>query len=190
MKLSHDGVHSDITFKIFLLWKIKKPTYLSGWRISYLMLPKKSTVLILIIFFSCIVISYKEQKKVEEQMFSVVIKRSLDKCGAVCDSDNLRFLCVWLFTPCSCVSIYQLSSIVVWPLDLHELISWLSFQAHCHGSCERCLMNCLVRRGLGLPMSTHPSSLFLHHFLIYSHISDDFAEPVCFARIGKPLRCE
>lgn len=106
--------------------------------------------------------------------FPLEIKWSLDKCNTVCDSDNLRLFRVWLFTHCSCISIYQWTSIVAWPLDLHKLISSFSFQALHHGGCERFLMNCLVRRRLCLPISTHPSSLFLHHFLIYSHISVAF----------------
>lgn len=65
-----------------------------------------------------------------------------------------------------------------WPLDLNTLILHFVFQAQRHGGRERCLMNCLVRRQLCLPISTYPSSQFLHHFLIYSHISAGF----CWAK--------
>lgn len=42
-------------------------------------------------------------------------------------------------------------SAVGWPPDLHGLRLRLSFQAHCHGSGERCLMRCLVRRAALTP---------------------------------------
>lgn len=69
-----------------------------------------------------------------------------------------------------------------WPLDLNTLILHFVFQAQRHGGRERCLMNCLVRRQLCLPISTYPSSQFLHHFLIYSHISAGF----CWAKAFLP----
>ena len=117
--------------------------------------------------------------------FPVETKWSPDKCNTVGDSDNLGLLRVWLFTPCACLSIYQYTSIVGWPLDLRELMSRFSFQAECHGGCDRCLMNCLVQSRLRLPISPHPSSPFLHHFLIYSHISACFF--FCWARAFSPL---
>lgn len=134
-------------------------------------------------FNSCV--QYKDirdRTRWRTRCFPVEIKWSLDKWNTVCDSDNLRLLRVWLCAACSCLSIYQRTSIAGWPLDLHQLISCFSFQAWCHVGCERCLMNCLVRRRLCLPISPYPSSLFLHHFLIYSHISAAF----CWARAFSP----
>lgn len=92
---------------------------------------------------------------------------------------------VCLFTPCSCLSIYQWTSIASRPHDLRELIPCFSFQAYCHGACERCLMNCLVRRGLCLPII--PPPCFCITVFIYSHISAAFCWAMAFASNWKSL---
>lgn len=88
-----------------------------------------------------------------------------------------RTFCICLLpAPVSAVKLPQR-----WPLHPNKLILHFLFQAYCHSGRERCLMNCLVRRQLCLPISTYPSSQFLHHFLIYSHISAAFCWATAFS---------